>query len=85
MMERLVYFSSDSMTDAVHLGNFLFAGSFHAGKATEMSQQLSPPLWAYSIYRLKFRHSPSALPLIAVPRNGKTVSFVSYVLKELRC
>ena len=84
MMERLIYFSGDSMTDAIHLGNFLFTGAFHAGEATKMSQQLSSPLWANSIYRLKFRHSPSALPLIAVPRNGKTVSFISYMLQQLR-
>ena len=72
------------MTDAIHLGNFLFTGSFHAGKTTKMSQQLSSPLWAHPTYRLKLGHSPSALALIAVPRNCKTVSFISYMLQQLR-
>ena len=83
-MERLIYFSGDSMTDAIYLGNFLFTGSFQAGETAKMSQQLPSPLRAHPIYRLKFGHSPSALALIAVPRNGKTVSFILFMLQELR-
>ena len=65
-MERLIYFSGDSMTDAIHLGNFLFTGAFHARKSTKVRQQLPAPFRTYPIDGLELGHRTLSLSSISI-------------------
>ena len=79
-MKSLIDVACYSMTDALHLSNFLFTGAFHARKSAKVRQQLPAPFGTYPIDGLELGHRTRSLSSISMSCDSKSMSLISDML-----